>query len=243
MTGALLSCDVHAEREAIREAYALFEDLAPEKPCQNAAASTSFNDGTAGEGLARELALLKGEGSAERAKSLRRFGVAQTGCGGNVMIRFEDASIDATELVERLMDNALASQECRAPHIVRMIPIQQTCGATTATILAALQPLLKPLAGYDGTYAVQWRRRCNDQINKMEVINAVAGAMVEVAPKATVDLVGAEVAILVEVIRKVALVSVLQKWQRFQQYNYRVVAGFTPPQTAPKPKAQGGDAD
>ena len=75
---------------------------------------------------------------------------------------------------------------------------QAVCGATPAAIVAALQPLLAPLAGFGGTFAVQWRRRHNTAVDKESVIREVAAAVHAVAPKATVNLRAPSAAVVIE---------------------------------------------
>ena len=201
LRGALITCDVHVEKDAIRETFRLLEALtetlepaATDLAVTPAAATAS--SATAGDALARELAELQAEraGEPSKAKPTKRFSVAQTDCGGSVFIRFDDPALDPVAVVDRVMEQALANRRSGAPHVVRMLPVQATCSArTVATLAETAEPLMqKSLAGYAGTYAVHWRRRFNKVIDKMEVINAVAKAVEAVAPKATVDLTQAE---------------------------------------------------
>lgn len=177
---------------------------------------------TAGDELTREIQALRGD-AADGAGPKRRFSVAQTGCNGSVFIRFEDASLDPVALVDRAMEQ---SDSRAAPHVVRMLPVHTTCSARTPDMIAAaVAPLAVPgLGGFTGTYAVQWRRRCNSEVDKAKVIDALAVAAQSVAPKATVDLKHAEAAIVAEVIKTTCCLSVLPRWREFKEYNLRAVA-------------------
>lgn len=233
MTGVLVSCDTHVEKSAIRESFKLFEALAEAEGAPAAAGTSSAAEPTrsvtAGSALERELAELRQQttqsgGAASGEQKKKPFSVAQTGCAGNVMIRFEDKAIDPLALVTRAMDAALASGKGECPHVVRMLPVAATCAAKPSAIAAAVSPLIEAaLKGFEGTYAVQWRRRCNSTVDKGAAIDAVASAVAEAAPKARVDLKGAEVAILCDVIKTTCCVSVLPRWQEFRQYNYRAL--------------------
>ena len=145
------------------------------------------------------------------------FSVAQTGCNGMVMIRFEGEGLDPVRMVDRVMEEALSARSSRAPHVVRMLPVQASCSAHTRNIVQAVTPLLQAaLPGSEASFAVQWRRRHNTTLDKMEVINAVAGAVQEVAPKACVELSSPEAAVSIEVIKSVCCIGVLTHWQKYK---------------------------
>ena len=230
MRGVLVSCDVHMEREAIKECFRLFESMVEDGDEAAAPASAPASSATAGNALAREIEELKrqqagggGGGGGGGAANKKSFSVAQTGCGGNVLIRFERDAHDPLQLVQRVMERALASHGSPdAPHVIRMLPVQATCSAKPTAIESTLKPLVgAALRGSEGTYAVQWRRRCNSDVEKMAVIDVAAGAVLEVAPKATVALREPDTGILTEVIKAVCCVSVLPNWSRYHGYNLR----------------------
>ena len=247
MRGVLVSCDVHVERDAIRECFRLFESLAEQE--DGPVSEEVQTGGTAGDALAREIAAMRQQKQQQKqqqqaggASEQRRFSVPQTGCAGNVFIRFEGASVDPLQLVTTVMEQALATRAVDAPHVVRMLPVQITCPAKPSAIDAELRPLLPPLAGTDGTYAVQWRRRHNATIDKMAVIDTAATAVADVAPAARVDLKQPDTGVLVDVIKTTACLALLPNWQRFHQYNLRAIveAGVAPADrqaVAPAPEA------
>ena len=190
MRGVIITCDSHLEHKAIRECFERFgmvTETGPRASGPKDAAAGAATGGTAGDALAREIEALKQGGRAAGARPA--FSVAQTGCAGNVMIRFEGEALDPIEIVEQVMEEALTSRCSGAPHIVRMLPVQASCSAHVRNIVQTVEPLVQAaLRGFEGTFAVQWRRRHNTSLDKMEVINAVAGALAEVAPKARLQL-------------------------------------------------------
>jgi len=206
----------------------LFNELCDESSpgtssCDSGGASGASSSQAAGAALAAEIAALQqGDRGGEGAEKPRRFSIAQTGVGGNVMVRFDGSALDPVALVDRVFEQALARRESSAPHVIRMLPVQATCAAQTESIVAAVTPMLQSLRGSDTSFSVQWRRRCNTCIDKMEVINAIAGVMAELAPKAQVELAFPHVGILVDIIKSVCCVSVLPGWKRAQAYNLRV---------------------
>jgi len=176
MRGVLFTCETHIEKRAIREAFTLLETLVGEAAPASApgavpattagaggdAGGSGGGDGggnTAADALAAEIAELRGgsggKGAAGGGKGAptqrKRFSVAQTGCGGTIMVRFGDASDDPMALASRAMDQAASSALSGAPHIIRFYPVTAVCGATATSIAAALEPLLEPLRGCDST--------------------------------------------------------------------------------------------
>ena len=256
MKGCLITCDVHVEREAIKEAFRLLEDLAElhEATAPPAAAATAGVDAaapsvsTAGDSLQAELQALQAaseERKAQQQKSsadgssvepTKPFSVAQTGCNGNVFIRFsKDVKQSPIALVDRIFERAKAGGTSggRAPHIIRMVPISLTC-PSSHDIGAAVAPLTDaPLAdgglqGFSGTYRVEWRRRCNSDVDKVKVIDAVASQIAKAAPGAKVDLRQAECAVMAEVIKTTCCLAVLPRWKELHGYNLRACAGGVP---------------
>ncbi len=241
MRGALVTCDVHVEKHAIRECFQLFEQLVEEADAPSAAEpangggsgggdggdAAGSGSGTAGDALALELRALqethaKGASSSAAAEQPKKpqFSVAQTGVSGCVVIRFNDPSLEPLDLVDRVMEDV--TRRC-APHAHRMLPVQATCAAKTKAILEAAAPLLAPLRGYEGTFAVNWRRRCNTDVDKMEVIDGLATLIQGVAPKARVDLKAAEAVINVDVVKTTCCLAVLPRWRHFGEYTLQNV--------------------
>ncbi len=238
MRGVLITCDVHMEKAAIGEAFRLIDELLEAEHNVTSAAADPVEHipthamaiVTAGDSLAAELAAMQqqkpqGDGTADDARPKRRYTIAQTGCPGNVFIRLADG-LDPLRLVDRAMDQALASGASGARHVVRMMPVQLCVSAHKADAFAeAVKPLAQAaMRGFRGTYAVHWRRRNNSSLDKMSVIDAVAAEVGTVAPDATVDLRNSEAAISVEVIQTTGLVSVLPRWRELLQYNLRACA-------------------
>ena len=256
LQGIMITCDIHREKQAVRECFGLLEQLIGDDGVSSSAAAAACSDAgaTAGSALAQELADLgggassttgaAGKGKGKRGGKARKFSSMQTGCGGNIFIKFEDVSLDPLELADRIFDQAIASaahsHTSAAPHVIRLLPVQMTCVANVDEIAKAATALAWALCGSEGSYSVQWKRRCNSSIDKMSVIDAVAGLVPKVAPKATVSLKSPDAAILVDVIKNVSCVSVLPKWRQNREYNLRectthgaATSGHPPPSVTP----------
>lgn len=261
--GCLITCDIHAEKDAIKETFrlleALTEDASAPAPASGTAAASSSSaaaddagtstNATAGDALQAELRALQQDGGEKGKKQqpaapAKPFSVAQTGCNGKIFIKFSNAvELGPVALVnkvfERARDGGVAGG--RAPHVIRMLPVALTC-PSSADITAAVTPLMGAppagagLAGFAGSYRVEWQRRCNSDIDKIKVINALASAVQEAAPKASVDLSNAECAVVAEVIKTTCCLSVLPRWREFCGYNFRRFTGGEVPVCEAKSK-------
>lgn len=259
MKGVLITCEPHLERKAIRECFDLFGAMVEAaKPiatdasdATTEAAPAPASSGTAGDALARELEELrqqrpppppKQEGQEQqqqqRVRVRQPLSVAQTGCAGNVVIRFDGEALDPIRMAEQALEDARSAGSSSAPHVVRMLPVQMCCPAFTKNIVQAVSPLLSSALTASKedpiSFAVQWRRRHNTSLGKMEVIDAVAAAVLAVAPKARVELSSPDVTISIEVIKSVCCLAVLTRWGRYKEYNLRALVGGTAAAALPK---------
>ena len=275
MKGVLITCEPHLERKAIKECFELFGAMVeaakpPSTGAADATAAAAAASGTAGDALARELEELRqqrpppppprqeGQEQPQRVRVRQPLSVAQTGCAGNVVIRFDGEALDPIRMAEQALEDALSAGSSSAPHVVRLLPVQTCCPAFTKNIVQAVSPLLSAALLHGSkqreeeepiSFAVQWRRRHNTSLGKMEVIDAVAAAVLAVAPKARVELSSPEVTISIEVIKSVCCLAVLTHWRRYKEYNLRALvapaqeeAGDGAAQRLKKKPAQGGEA-
>ena len=72
--------------------------------------------------------------------------------------------------------------------------------------------------------AVVQQRVARVDVDVAEVDDALAGAVGTVAPEATVDLNGAQAAVVVDVIKTTCSLAVLPRWSEFCGYNLRAAA-------------------
>lgn len=154
MRGVLVTCNTHAEHEAIRESFRLLESLV-EGTVEGFKTDTvgrparASSHTTAGDALAHELSELQDKRTSlvanletQWAGTQPLFTIAHTGCKGAFFIQFSKAAPDPVALVDCAIVAARATGGC-ARHIVRMVPIQSTCPAgDVKSIAAAAAPLL-----------------------------------------------------------------------------------------------------
>ena len=108
----------------------------------------------------------------------------------------------------------LASGVARARFILRLVPILGTCRATEAAIEALARQVLGPVfpPASTASYSVLFKTRNNGSLGREDVIRAVGGVVKGLAGGTTVDLKAPMIAIVVEVVRAVALVGVARDY-------------------------------
>jgi len=163
------------------------------------------------------------------------FSLARTGIAGMLFLRCAAAPAEEPiRLAVRALEEALQTGVSPAPLVVRLLPCQAACSAETQDIVAALEPLLRPLveAGVaERSYCVEVKQRGATRVDRQELITHVGRLVKRLCPDARVDLERAHFALTVDVFDGTACLALLPHWHRLHGYNLRAAAA-----------AGGGDA-
>lgn len=206
------------------------EETQQEKTEGNEASQDSDVDNDIEDELAREVDNLKQERISNPAK--RRFQVIESGADNNVFIR--TTVEDPVSIVHSILEDIQASSKQKTRFLLRLLPIEVTCKAWPDDIKAASGPLLdKYFKGEPKTFCVVFKRRNNGNVLREDVIEDLAAEIKLRNPLHRADMKQPDLAVVVEVIRNICLMSVVPKYFHFKKYNLIEVA---------KPKVQ-GDAD
>ncbi|XP_059430280.1 uncharacterized protein LOC132163920 isoform X2 [Corylus avellana] len=164
-------------------------------------------------------------------KSKRRFFKLDSGCNGVVFIqmRKRDGDPGPTNIVQHMMTSAASTRKHMSRFILRMLPIEVACYTSEEEISRAIKPLVEQHFPVDTQnpqkFAVMFGARANSGIDRMKIINAVAKS---VPGPHKVDLNNPDKTIIVEVVKTVCLIGVVDKYKEFAKYNLRQL-------TSPKP--------
>ncbi|KAI8814160.1 hypothetical protein BJ742DRAFT_766569 [Cladochytrium replicatum] len=180
----------------------------------------------------------------ERIKAPRRFWGRAVGAQCNIFIQMPP-SIDPPLFIHRLLTELAAEGKKQTRYITRLVPISNISHASIPAITkmakivleshfgvidsisedgadfaAALNPTLKAAR----SYKIELRTRHNDKLKSHEIIDGIAALV----PKHhRVDLKHPELCIMVEVIKSVCGISVVEDYYKFKKYN--IEAMFEPP--------------
>jgi len=213
MRGFLVTCN-NREREAVREAYNLFNEFADQLFGAEGGADSDSEEAeeedidAAFDKEKTELAsVVKKTGGGER-----RFQVVESGARNCVFIK--TSLEDPEALVTTIIDTVLASGLARARFILRLVPILGTCRAQEAAIEALAREVLGPVFPPDSTatYSILFKTRNNGSLGRDDVIRAVGGVVRGLAAGTSVHLKAPAVSIVVEVVRAVACLGLARDY-------------------------------
>ncbi|PIK49782.1 putative THUMP domain-containing protein 1 [Apostichopus japonicus] len=144
---------------------------------------------------------------------------------------------DPSNMVHHVLTKMKEQGKCKSKHIQRILPVSMTCRASLTQIEKAIKPLLEPFfhsdEAKDSTFAILFKARNNNQVQRGEVITVVANAVTSGSKcKHSVDLDDPDYSILVEVVCNVCCLSVLRDYNSLKKYNVRAIVGEEPSQVS-----------
>ncbi|KAL9258627.1 THUMP domain-containing protein [Drosera capensis] len=166
-------------------------------------------------------------------KSKRRFGKCDSGCNGVVFIHMQkrDGDPGPKEIVQHIMEAAASTRKHMSScglwldvyrFLLRVLPIELTCYSSEEEISKAIKPVIahhfpteaeKPIK-----FAVLYDARANSGIDRMKIIDAVAKT---VPCPHKVDLKVPEKTIVVQIVKTICLIGIVEKYKELAKYNLR----------------------
>ncbi|XP_072125104.1 THUMP domain-containing protein 1 isoform X1 [Mobula birostris] len=222
MQGLLITCNMN-ERKCTAEAYSLLYEYAdqlygPEKFVEESN-SEDEEDDDAEAALEQEVRQI----NASTQKQLRRFQALDSGANNIVFIRTHD--IEPDKLVHHILKDLHTTKKKKTRAILRMLPVSGSCKAFMEEIPKYFETFLEPWfkVPKKATFQIVYKARNNSHMNRDDVIKALAGIVVNLNAENKVDLSFPEYTIIVEIIKSVCCVSVVQDYILFRKYNLQEV--------------------
>ncbi|CAE6097978.1 unnamed protein product [Arabidopsis arenosa] len=157
-------------------------------------------------------------------KSKRRFMKLDPGCNGLVFIQMKrrDGDPSPKDIAQHAMTSAAATKKHMSRFILRLLPIEVSCYPSEEEISKAIKPLVEQYFPVETEnprkFAVLYGARANTGLDRMKIINTIAKSIP--APH-KVDLSNPEMSIVVEVVKTVCLIGVVEKYKELAKYNLR----------------------
>ncbi|KAL6741978.1 hypothetical protein Aduo_015180 [Ancylostoma duodenale] len=158
----------------------------------------------------------------DNKEKVRRCKQRPTGVKNCLFITVRDANV--VDLAERMVTYAQASRQCR--YLQRVLPVEETADVNLKKlndmILKCVSEHLK--ARDDGSfpsYAMEFKARNNDSIKKSDVLEMLGDAVNTVAPAASVNLSGADVTFMIQLVRKTMMVGAMRNYYAKRKYSMR----------------------
>ncbi|GKV16562.1 hypothetical protein SLEP1_g27190 [Rubroshorea leprosula] len=157
-------------------------------------------------------------------KSKRRFLNLDSGCNGVVFVqmRKRDGDPSLKDIVQHMMTSAASTKKHMSRFILRVLPIEVACYASEEEISGAMKSLVEQYFPAETQnpqkFAVLYEARANTGVDRMKIINSVAKSVP--APH-KVDLSNPDMTIVVEIVKTVCLIGVVEKYKELAKFNLR----------------------
>lgn len=233
--GVLVTCNLK-EKECLRETYSLlneYSDRLVSDEGKNGADGTDQDNDTNGKStsspehvdieseLQKEVALLKNP----VAKKFRQI---PTKCKNIIFVQILNG-LDPYLFIHSILSDITSSCEGKARYANRMTPVQETCKATIQSVESTLKRLLEAnMANLkeESTFMILCKVRNNDDVRRMDFVDAGAAVVRSLRPKWKVDFDSPDVTIAIDVIIKVCFIGILTDFLKFRKYNLIEYASF-----------------
>lgn len=212
MRGFLCSCN-NREKDCVYESYNLLNRYAD--ALYGTSADVEKKTGDVEDDLKKEIEALKQEDELPGGK---RFLVVESGAKNVIFIRTQLEN--PVELAEKIVADIQRTKQQQCRFLIRLVPIEVTCKAYEKDIEKAIEPLLeKYFKDQPRTYGIVFNHRNNSNVCRDTVIKVVADKVAAIRSDHKVNLKEAELSIVIEIIRGVALLAVVPDFLKYKKYN------------------------
>ncbi|KAA8549821.1 hypothetical protein F0562_001505 [Nyssa sinensis] len=164
-------------------------------------------------------------------RSKRRFNNLDSGCNGVVFVQMRkgDGDPGPKDIVQHMMTSVASTRKHMSRFMLRVLPIEVACYASEEEITNAIKPLIAHYFPSETQtpqkFAVLYEARANTGIDRMTIINAVAKS---VPGPHKVDLSNPDKNIVIEIVKTVCLIGVVEKYKELAKYNLRQLTSSKP---------------
>lgn len=218
LKGFLCSCN-NREKECVKESYNILNRYADTLFGSEDAKEPPTVDEDIEDELVNELDNLKSQSNEPKS---RRFQVVESGAKNFLFIR--TTLEDPIKLAETIVSDIAENKQQLTRFLIRLVPIEVTCKAYIKDIENSIEPLLtKHFKEKSQSFSIVFNHRNNNSLSKDEVIKVVADKVSAIRADHKVNLKEAEVSIVIEVIRNMALIGVVPNFLKYKKYNLHML--------------------
>ncbi|PRP85850.1 hypothetical protein PROFUN_06124 [Planoprotostelium fungivorum] len=224
--GALVTCEQHAPEKAHNEIFKLlnlmleeyYPDLDKEEESKEDSEDTGSST-TIMDDMQKELMDLR----EDFKKRKEMFKVHDVGVKGIFFVSINHSGIDAIDLISKLY-NHVRDNQMTIRWLHKVIPVQKTTPAKEEDILSQIKEVTAPIFNIEGQpgkkWSVQYNCRNNQSVDRITILQEAAKL---VHLKNYVDLKDPDWAVIVEVCKTNAFVTVTNQWKEYHKYNLRMM--------------------
>lgn len=218
MRGFLCSCN-NREKECVSEAYNILNKYAEPlmKQPETVEQEIEKDESDVQEDFLNELSKLKSE------KKTKTFQLVESGAKNFLFIR---TTLENTvELATKIVSDIHRTKNQQTKFLIRLVPIEITCKAYVKDIENTFKPLAEKYFTQEAkTFSVAYNHRNNNNLQRDEVIKTIANVISQIRPDNKVDLKSPQVVVIVEVIKGIALLSVIPDYIKYKKFNLLAVS-------------------
>lgn len=210
MKGFLCSCNSQ-EKESVQEAYNILNKYADSIYGQETPQLLKSED--VDTELVNEIKTLQ-----RSDKDKKRFQLVDVGLKNLFFI--STTLDDPFLLVKTVAEDIIETNISQSRYLIRLIPIEITCKAYINDIKITIEKLLdKYFSQEPKTFSIVYNHRNNNNLDKIEVIKTIADSVLQKNSEHKVNLDNAEISIIVEIIKSIALVSIVPNFKKYKKFN------------------------
>uniref|UniRef100_A0A1Q3EX62 Putative thump domain-containing protein 1 n=1 Tax=Culex tarsalis TaxID=7177 RepID=A0A1Q3EX62_CULTA len=221
--GFLVTCNMR-ERDCTRDAFRLLNEYADELYGKVGESPPKEEEQPAGEGGEEEeekdisVQVQKQAEAAKTEKKKYRFESVDTGAKNVCFIK--TVLEDPTELALKILRDAAETKKQKSRNILRLMPIEVVTKANLKDIMDGAGKLFdRYFLKEPKTFAIIFNRRFNNGIERESVIDALAEMISSKNRGNKANLKNPELAVIVEVIKGLVLISVVPEFPQLRKYN------------------------
>ncbi|CAH9100068.1 unnamed protein product [Cuscuta epithymum] len=195
------------------------------KQCVESAKTESLTTATSNKPKEQSIdRLIEAELAQLGDKSKRRFIYLDSGCNGVIFIqmRFGDGDPTPKDIVYHMVSSLAATKKHVSRFMLRLLPIEATCYTSDEELKKAIKPLIEKYFPSETQnplkFAVLYDARANSGISRSKIIDTVAKS---VPLPHKVDLSNPDLHIVVQIVKTVCLLGVVEKYKELAKYNVR----------------------
>ncbi|CAK1604316.1 unnamed protein product [Parnassius mnemosyne] len=226
--GFFCTCNFR-EKDCVKEMYnllneyaeKLYPDSGGDQPqltatAEENSASESEEETDIGDLLKREVESMKR--NSQKSLKHKRFQVVETGASNCIFIKTNLPSPE--EITTAIIRDLSATKMQKTRHVLRLLPIMATCKANLPDIMECAGKLFdKYFLKEASTFAVIFNKRFNSSVSRDLIIKELAELIVLKNSNNKADLKNPSLCIIVEIIKGICLLSVVDNYFLYKKYN------------------------
>ncbi|KAK4441429.1 THUMP domain-containing protein 1 [Sesamum alatum] len=157
-------------------------------------------------------------------RSKRRFSKLDSGCNGVVFIQMRkiDGDPSPKDIVQHMMTSLASTKKHVSRFLLRVLPVEVSCYTSEEEIKRAITPVIDKYFPVETEvprkFAVLYDARANTGVDRTKVIDAVAKSVPSLHK---VDLANPDINIVVQIVKTVCLIGVVEKYKELAKFNIR----------------------